>query len=187
MSLAANRLKPGIVVEFENDLWLCMDAIHKTQGRKSGFVQAKLRNIKNGTQKEHKFSSQETLERAHLVEKSAQFLYQDDDGYHFMDQESYEQHTLDPATLGDDKNYLLPDAIVQLTYYEDKPIGLKLKQRMAFKIIEAEPNLKGATATATYKNATIETGLNVKVPQFIEVDNVIVVNTETGEYMEREK
>lgn len=187
MSFTANNLRPGMHIEYENKPWQCMEAVHKTPGNKRAFVQAKMRSVLDGTQKEFKFSSTETLERITLRERKMQFLYNEGDVYHFMDLENYEQSQQDKSKMGSAVDYLMPDAHVSVTFYEDRVIGLKLPQNMTFKIIEAEPNLRSATASAQYKNATIETGLVVKVPPFVEQDDRVVVNTETGEYVERAK
>lgn len=185
MSLSANQLKPGMVIQHDGQLWQCLQSVHKTPGNLRAFVQAKMRSIQSGAQKEFRFSSTETLERVHLRERPMQYLYSDDDFYHFMDTENYEQAQINREMLGDSINYLLPDAQVKVTFHEAKPIGLVLPPNMVFKVIEAEPGIKSATASASYKLAKIETGLSVKVPQFVEGGDRIVVDTTSGEYVER--
>lgn len=187
MAYSANDLRPGHVIEYQDQLWHCLEAVHKTPGNKRAFVQAKLRSVKSGNQKDFKMASTEILERVSLVAKEGQFLYEDEAGYHFMDTESYEQYALTPAMVGEAKNYLLAEGKVSVTFYEGDPIGIELPQTLVFKVIEAEPNLRNATATAAYKNAVIETGLQVKVPPFIEVEESIIINTQTGEYVTRAK
>lgn len=176
-----------MIIEHEGKLWQCLEAIHKTPGNKRAFVQAKLRNIPDGNQMVTKFSSTESLERAHLREKTMQFLYADDEFFNFMNTENYEQIQVGKALLGDSANYLLPETQVNVTFYEEMPVGVHLPTTMEFEVTEAEPNLKTATATAAYKNAKIETGGTVKVPPFIEAGERIIVNTETGEYVSRAK
>lgn len=187
MAFTGNSLRPGMVIQYNDQIWSCMEAIHKTPGNKRAFVQAKLRNILGGHQTVVKLSATEPLERVDLREKPMQYLYQDGDNYCFMDSQDYEQIQLSRDFLGDNINYLLENTEVSITFFENTPVGMKLPTTMNFKIIDAEPNLSGATAKATYKNAVIETGLQVKVPQFIEPDEVIVINTETGEYQSRAK
>lgn len=184
-TISANQLKPGNVIEHEGKLWQCLASVHKTPGNLRAFVQAKMRGVLDGIQKEFRFSSTETLERVSLRDRPMQYLYADGDFFHFMDTNDYEQVQLSRGLLGDSINYLLPDAQVKVTFYEDKPIGLALPATMAFKIIEAEPGMKSATASASFKNAKIETGVTVRVPQFIDVGDRIVVDTTTGEYIER--
>lgn len=187
MSIPANHLRQGMVIEYENGLWFCLEAQHRTPGNKRAFMQAKLRNIRDGTQKEFKLASDETLERVSLRERPMQFLYSDDDFYHFMDSENYEQVQLTREALGVKANFLLPESKVKITFHEDTAIGLSLPQTMTFKVIDADPGMKTATASSSYKNAKIETGVTVKVPQFVEAGDRIVVDTESGEYAERAK
>lgn len=187
MAYTGNSLRVGHVIMHNNELLICTDAVHKTPGNLHAFVQGKFRKVLDGGQREIRFSSTETLERVSLVEKEMQFLYQDGDIYHFMDLQNYDQIELNKDFLADSMSYLLPDAKINVTFYEDTPVGIKLPMTMEFEIIEAEPNIKSASVTASFKNATIETGMNVKVPQFIEAGERIVVNTETGEYVERAK
>lgn len=185
MGIPANQLKPGMMIDHDGKLWQCLQSIHKTPGNLRAFIQAKMRNIKDGTQKEFRFSSTDNLERVTLRERPMQYLYSDADFYHFMDTENYEQIQLTRTTLGNTVNYLLPDSQIKVTFYEETPVGISLPTTMDFKIIEAEPGLKSATASASFKNAKIETGLTIRVPQFVDVDDRIRVDTQTGEYVER--
>ena len=187
MAFSANDLRPGMVIDKENNLWLCLESVHKTPGNLRAFVQAKMRNVTTGMQKEFRFSSTETVDRVDLRTRPMQYLYSDDTGYNFMDTENYEQLSISKELLGDAINYLLPELIVDVTFHETKALGVKLPTNLSFTVIESQPNMKSATATSSYKNAKIETGLNVKVPQFIEVGNRITVNTQTGDYLERAK
>lgn len=185
MSLTAHQLRPGMYIEYEAKLWLCLEAVHKTPGNKRGFVQAKLRNVMDGNQKEFKFSSSEALERATLKARTMQYLYEDSGVFHFMDQASFEQFELAGEVIGNYSVYLTPDIQVDVTFHDDKAIGIKLPSSLEFDVVEAEPNMKSATASAQFKNAKIENGLEVKVPQFVEVGDRIKINPETGEYIER--
>ena len=185
MPISANQLKPGMVINYDNKLWVCLQSVHKTPGNLRAFVQAKLRDVQSGSQKEFRFASTEMLERVSLIEREMQFLYKDDEFYNFMDTQNFEQIQLSAQMLGDSVNYLLPESKVKVTFHEEKALGLALPPTMIFKVIEAEPGMKTATATASYKNAKIETGLNVQVPQFIDAGERIVVDTTTGDYMER--
>lgn len=187
MAFTAHQLRPGMTIEFESRLWVCMDAVHKTPGNKRGFVQAKLRSILDGNQKDVKFSSTEVLERIELVTRAMQFLYEDGGQFYFMDTKNYEQVALSTELVGAGANYLLPDTNIEVTFHEEKAIGIKLPSSLEFKIIEAEPNMKSATASAQFKNAKIETGVSIKVPQFIEVGERVRINPETSEYIERAK
>lgn len=185
MPISANQLKPGMVILYENVLWQCLQSVHKTPGNLRAFVQAKLRNVKAGTQKEFRFSSTEMLERVSLIEREMQYLYDDGEFLNFMDTENYEQLQLSKEMVGDAVHYLLPDSKIKVTFYDESPIGVALPPTMVFKIVSAEPGIKTATATASYKNATIETGLEIKVPQFIDEGERVLIDTTTGDYMER--
>lgn len=187
MGFSANQLRPGMVIEYEGALWQCLEAQHRTPGNKRAFMQAKMRNVEDGLQKEFRFSSTDVLERAILRERQMQFLYKEGDFYNFMDTENYEQIQLGEDAIGTSANFLMPDAVVTVTLYEEKPLGVKLPSSMIFTVTEAEPGMKTATASASKKNAKIETGMTVKVPQFIEIGEKIIINTETGEYLERAK
>lgn len=187
MNISANQLRAGVIVQYENNLWQCLEAIHKTPGNLRAFVQAKLRNVNTGSQKDFRFSSTEMLEKVELREHPAQFLYADGDHYHFMDSENFEQFILGREMLGDAAGYLLSNASVQITFYEEKPLSVKLPRSLAFTVTEADPGMKSATATSSYKMAKIETGLTIKVPQFIEAGERVVIDTETGTYLERAK
>ena len=187
MSFSANQLRPGMVIQHEGKLWQCLEAQHRTPGNKRAFMQAKLRNLKDGTQKEFKLASDETLEQVSLRERPMQFLYADDDFYHFMDSANYEQIQLNREVLGEKAHFLLPETLVKIIFHEETAIGINLPQTMTFKVIEADPGMKTASASASYKNAKIETGFAIKVPQFVEAGDRIVVVTESGEYAERAK
>lgn len=176
-----------MTVEYEGKIWQCLEAEHRTPGNKRAFVQAKMRSVMDGTQKEFKLSSTETLERIHLREREMQYLYGDGDAYHFMDLENYEQIQIGAQMLGNAVHYLLPDVHVQITFHDTSPIGVVLPATLNFRVIEAEPNLKSSTASSQFKNAKIETGLMIKVPQFVEVGGKIKIKTDTGEYVERVK
>lgn len=187
MGFSANELRPGNVIDHEGQLWLCLESVHKTPGNLRAFVQAKMRNIKQGNQKDFRFSSTEDLVRVDLRERAAQFLYEQDSIYNFMDTETYDQFTLSKDLLGESVWYLLPEMTVQITFFDETPLSVKLPRTMAFDVIEAEPNMKSSTATSSYKTAKIQTGKAVKVPQFVETGDRIIVDTESGDYLERAK
>lgn len=187
MGISANQLKPGMVIDHDGKLWHCLQSIHKTPGNLRAFVQAKMRSVKDGIQKEFRFSATENLERVSLRERPMQYLYADDDFLHFMDTENYEQVQLTREMLGESVNYLLPDAKIKVTFFEETPVGISLPTTLEFAIIEAEPGMKSATASASFKNAKIETGLTIRVPQFIDVGDRVKVDTSTGNYVERAK
>lgn len=187
MSIQANQLRPGMVVNHDGFLWQCLESVHKTPGNLRAFIQAKMRNLKNGSQKDFRFSSTVTLEKVDLRERKAQFLFSEGTEYTFMDSETYDQFILTKEMLGDSLGWLLPEAQVAVTFHDETALGVKFPRTLSFTVIEAEPNMKGSTATTSFKNAKIETGVNVKVPQFVEAGDRITIDTESGNYLERAK
>lgn len=187
MNISGNELRKGDIILHENKLWHCLQSVHRTPGNLRAFMQAKLRNIKDGTQKDVRFSSTERLEKVEVFEREMQFLYNDGDVYHFMDNQNFEQVEINKAMLADNAVYLSPNMNVQITFYEGSPLGIKLPQTLEFEVVEADPEIKGATASSSFKSATLSTGQVVQVPQFVKVGDKVKVNTESGEYLERVK
>lgn len=187
MNISGNELRKGDVVKLENKLWQCMTATHRTPGNLRAFVQAKLRNIKDGSQKEFRFSSTEKLEKVDLYERSMQFLYEDANSFVFMDTQSFEQVEIDRAVVGENSSYLTPDLVINIGFIEAAPTTLRFPQTMEFEVTEADPEIKGATASASFKSAKLSNGMNIQVPQFVKVGDVVKINTESGEYLERAK
>jgi len=174
-----------MLVKLENDLYRVLDLQHVTPGNLRGFVRAKFRNIRNGSLSDQKLRSEDSLERAVLDEREMQYLYKDGDSYHFMDTSTYEQLHIDAEVLGDAANYLVPDATITVEFYGAEPVGIELPQAVDLKVVETVPGIKGATASAQVKPATLETGLVVQVPPFINIGDAVRVNTETGEYLRK--
>lgn len=174
-----------MLIKLDADLFRVLDLKHFTPGNKRGFVQSRLRNIRSGTLTDHKFRSEDDVERATLDERQMQYLYADGDGYHFMDVNTYEQVRMPAEILGDAVNYLVADATIRVEFYEEEPVGIELPQTVDLKVEETVPGIKGATASAQVKPARLETGLVVQVPPFVNNGDVIRVNTETGEYQAR--
>jgi elongation factor P len=170
---------------FEGDICRVMTAQHVTPGNLRGFVQARMRNLRNGNSFEHRFSSTEKVERAILDTIPMEYLYSDPSGHHFMNQENYEQVTLEDETLGDSMLYLLPNAVIQIDFYDEKPVGIELPNTVTLEVVVTEPSMKGATASASYKPAKMETGLVVNVPPFIEVGTKIIIDTRENKYLSR--
>ena len=184
-SVQATRLKKGNLVKIGNDLFRVLDLQHVTPGNLRGFVRVKFRNIRNGTLSDQKLRSEDTVERAVLDEREMQYLYRDGEAFHFMDTESYEQLHMDAETLGDSVNYLIPDSTIKVEFYGSEPVGIELPQTVDLVVQDTAPGIKGATASAQVKPATLETGLVVSVPPFVNPGDKIRVSTETGEYLSR--
>lgn len=162
-----------------------VEITHLTPGKGHGFVQARFRNIRSNSLLDHKFRSEDSVERAILDSRRMQYLYSDGDTYHFMDTESFEQVPLSSETLGDAVSYLLPESEITIELFEDEPVGLQLPLTVDLTVQDTAPAIKGATASAQLKPAQLETGLVVQVPPFVANGDKIRVNTETGEYQGR--
>jgi elongation factor P len=174
-----------MLIKVEQDLFRVLELQHVTPGNLRGFVRVKLRNIRNGSLSDQKLRSEDTLDRATLEEREMQYLYHEGDAYHFMDTASYDQIHISSEALGDSVNYLKPEMTIQVEFYGTEPVGIELPQTVDLKVLDTAPGIKGATASAQVKPATLETGLVVQVPPFVNTGDLIRVNTETGEYQSR--
>ena len=174
-----------MLIQRKGDLLRVFEVNHLTPGKGRGYVQTRLRNVRSGALVDHKFNSSDSVDRAVLDKRNMQFLYADGDAYHFMDTESYEQTHLTAENLGDAVHYLLPDSIIQVELFENEPVGIELPLTVDLLVQETAPAIKGATASAQLKPATLETGLVVQVPPFVANGDRLRVNTETGEYQGR--
>ena len=184
-SIQATRLRKGMLIKIGNDLFRILDLQHFTPGNKRGFIQARMRNIRTSTLADQKFRAEEDVERATLDEREMQYLYHDGDHYHFMDTSTYEQIHIAAEALGESVHYLIPDAIIRVEFYDVEPVGIELPQTVDLVVKETVPGIKGATASAQVKPATLETGLVIQVPPFVNEGDKVRVNTETGEYQSR--
>ena len=185
MLLVATDLRPGNIVVHNGQLHRILTVTHITPGNWRGMVHAKMRNLKTGSQLEHRFRSEDRVDKASFDTREMQYLYSDPSGHHFMNMENYEQITLSDEVLGDEIGYLLPETIIAVDFYEERPVGIELPNTVVLRIVETEPVMKGATAAGGSKPAKLETGLTVGVPQFVESGTKIIVDTRTGEYVSR--
>lgn len=183
--IAATQLRPGMVVKFNNDLFSVFSMVHRTPGNLRGFVQAKMRNFKSGTMIEHRFSSEDKVERVSLEQQEMEYLYADGDSYYFMNIENYEQIDLRKDILGDTTDYLIPNLKVKVEFYEGKPMSVELPAAVVMTVVETEPGLKSATASNVTKPAKMDTGLIVYVPPFVNEGEKIRVSTSDASYLER--
>ena len=174
-----------MVIKFNNELYSIFKTEHRTPGNLRGFVQAKMRKLSSGTMIEHRFSSEDRVERAALEEHEMEYLYDDGEYYYFMNTENYEQMHLTKEILGDSIEYLIPQLKVNIEFYEGKPISVELPPTVDLKVIETEPGLKGASVSNVTKAAKLETGLVVQVPPFINEGEKVRISTSEGTYQER--
>ena len=185
--MKATIIRKGNVLRINNVLYRVLQMDHVTPGKGRAHVQTKLRALIDGNQTEMRFRSTDDVEKVSLETKQMQFLYNDPQGYHFMDTETYEQVALNAELLGDRVNYLLPDTMISVETFESQPIGIELPLIVDLKVVDTAPGIKDSTAQAQRKPATMETGLVVQVPMFIQPDETIRVNTSDGSYAERAK
>jgi elongation factor P len=185
MMISATQLRSGTLLIYNGELHRAHEVIHKTPGNLRGFVQVKMRNLRNGAMIEHRFGSTDRVEKASLDEREMEYLYSDSAGHHFMDSESYDQVTLSDEVIGEQMVYLLPNTRIHVDFFEANPVGIELPNTVTLKVVETQPGMKGAMASASYKPATLETGLQVMVPQFIEPGTLVKVDTRDNTYLER--
>jgi elongation factor P len=183
--IQATQLKKGMCIKHDNDLYRVVATQHITPGNWRGMVQAKIRHLKSGAIIEHRFRSEDRVERAILDEADMEFLYQDGDMYHFMNNESFEQIGLSDEVLGDAVQYLTANIRLKVEMYEGRPVGIELPLTVVMKVEETEPAIKGASVSNVGKPAKMETGLVVQVPPFISEGDRIKIDTATGAYVER--
>jgi len=174
-----------MVVKFNNELYSVFKMEHRTPGNLRGFVQVKMRNLRSGSMIEHRFSSEDRVERAALDEHEMEYLYDDGEYYYFMNTENFEQMHLTRDILGDGVEFLVPQLKVNVEFYEGKPISVELPPSVDLTVVETEPGLKGASVSNVTKPAKLETGLVVQVPPFINEGEKIRVSTSEGTYQER--
>jgi elongation factor P len=184
-SLPATRLKKGMLIKMENDLYRVLELQHVTPGNLRGFVRVKMRNIRNGALADNRFRSDDSVDRATLDEREMQYLYHDGDDFYFMDTSSYEQIHISSEALGDSVNYLKAEMTILVEFYGTEPVGIELPAAVDLKVTDTAPGIKGATASNQIKPATLETGLVVNVPPFVNSGDMIRVSTESGEYLSR--
>lgn len=183
--IIVNDLRPGITFVYENNIYSVIEASHNKTAMRQMIIKAKARNLRSGSIIEISFTGGDKVEPAHIDKKEMQYLYDSGDALVFMDTNTYEQIEIQKSNLAWELNFLKPNDNVNISSYENEILGLILPDKVTLQIIETEPAIKGDTATNALKNATVETGLQVRVPMFIEQDEYIIVNTSDGKYHSR--
>ena len=183
--ISTGDLRKGIAIELDGELWQILDYHHSKMGRGSAQVRIKLRNVKRGQTVERSFQAGEKWPRAILEKRPVQFLYRDGSDYHFMETESYEQFHLTAEQLGDVTDYLVDGMTLDRTSYQGETIGVELPTSVELRVVETEPGFAGDTQSGARKPATLESGLVVQVPIFVNEGDVLKVDTRTGEYVTR--
>lgn len=179
--------RPGLKIKWEGGMWTVIECSHHKMGRGGAIVRGKMRNLETGSTIEQSFKSGERFERIVFDEKPAQYQYKDGDSYVFMDLETYDQVSLSADVLGDTVKYLVDDLEVNFDMYEGKVMGIEIPNTVTMTIASTPPAFKGDTASGGGKPATTNTGLAITVPFFVEEGEVVLVDTRTGEYLERAK
>lgn len=183
--ISSNEFRNGVTVEMDGDAWQVIDFQHVKPGKGAAFVRAKMKNIRTGAVVERTFNAGEKLARAHLDNCQMQFLYEMDGAYHFMDNESFEQTSMTAEQLGSAKSFLKENMNIGVQFYQGAIMGVELPVSVELRVVETDPGIRGDTATGGNKPAKLETGHVVKVPFFINVGDVLRVDTRTGDYLER--
>src|SRR3989442_1158342 len=182
---SANDLRKGMAIKYNNDVTVVLDMQHRTPGNLRAFVQATLRSLKSGKSSVVRFSSTESIEVVQMTTRQLEYSYKDQNGFHFMDPETYETTTLHEDFVGDAAKYLTENLRVTLMEVEGKAAELELPPKVKLKVLEAPPGVRGDTATNVTKPARVEGGFEVGVPLFINPGDTIEVDTRTGKYLNR--
>ena len=183
--LKSTQLRPGMIIMNEGDLHVVYSVDHRTPGNKRGSMQTKMRNLRSGSMMDYRFRAEEFVEKVTVDEIEFEYLYSDGDGHHFMNTQNYEQLQLQDDIVGDSKDYLIPNLAVKIEYYDEKPIGVMVPDTVDLTVVETEQSIQKATASAVMKPATLETGLVVNVPPFVNEGDRIKVDTTEARYVQR--
>ncbi len=185
---STSDFRKGLKVEFKGEPYIIVEFLHVKPGKGGAFVRTKMKNLLSGRVLEETFRSGEKLEKPDLEEKNVQYLYNDPkDGYVFMDESTYEQIALSDEQVGDNRFFLLENMNLSLNLFQGRPIGLDFPTTVNLTVTQSDPGVKGDTATGATKPATLQTGLVVQVPLFINEGDILKIDTRTSEYIERAK
>ena len=187
MKILGNEIKPGMIIEHRNDLWSVLKAQHVKPGKGGAFNQVELKSVKKGTKLNERFRSSDAVERAVLDEKKFNFLYEDENNCHFMDQTNFEQIVISKSLLGEKNKLLKENMEVNVHFYEDQALSVDLPSSIELTITNTDATIKGQTASSSYKPATLENGINIMVPPFINSGDKIILDTRTLEYIKKIK
>ena len=185
MKILGNEIKPGMVIEHKNDLWSVLKAQHVKPGKGGAFNQVELKSVKKGTKLNERFRSSDTVERAILEDKKFSFLYEDEINCHFMDQTNFEQIQINKSMLGEKSKLLKENMEVNVQFYEDQALSVDLPSSVELIVENTDAAIKGQTASSSYKPATLENGINITVPPFINSGDKIILDTRTLEYVKK--
>ena len=187
MKILGNEIKPGMIIEHKNDLWSVLKAQHVKPGKGGAFNQVELKSINKGTKLNERFRSSDSIEKAILDDKKFTYLYEDESSCHFMDQVNFEQIQINKSILGEKSKLLKENMEVNVQFYEEKALSIDLPNTVELIIERTDAAIKGQTASSSYKPATLENGINIQVPPFINSGDKIILDTRTLEYVKKIK
>lgn len=187
MAFPATQIRRGMVLVFEGDPCRVIEFRHHTPGNLRAMVQTKMKNLRSGSNFEHRFRAADAIEKADMETHELEFLYQGGETYHFMNTENYDQIEMDAEALGDNAQWMQPGMKILAEYYNGRPIGIQLPNVLVYEITDTAPVMKTATKTASSKPATLENGVTINVPEFVSTGERVRVNPATGEYLDRAK
>ena len=187
MKILGNEIKVGMIIEHKNDLWSVLKAQHVKPGKGGAFNQVELKSVKKGTKLNERFRSSDSVERAILDDKKFNFLYEDENSCHFMEQTNFEQIQINKSLLGEKVKLLKENMEVSVQLYDEQPLSVDLPSFVELKIESTDAAIKGQTASSSYKPATLENGIKIMVPPFINSDDKILLDTRTIEYIKKVK
>jgi elongation factor P len=185
MKLYASEIRVGMLIEYKNDLWQVLKTQHVKPGKGGAFAQVEMKSLNKNTKLNERFRSSESVEKASLDETKFNYLYSDDTDYHFMDPKSYEQINIKKEIIGEKGKMLTENLEVSISFYNEKPLTVELPNQVTCTIDTTDVALKGQTVSSSYKPATLDNGMNIQVPPFIEGGDKIIVDTRTMEYVKK--
>ena len=188
MKIDGNQIKIGNILEINNKLWKVLKTQHTQPGKGGAYLQVEMKELKEGTKMNERFRSSESVERAILDEKECQYLYEADDKFYFMDNKNYDQIEIGKDIISEvQSKFLKENDFIIVQFYEIQPVSIILPEQVSFKVLEADAVVKGQTATSSYKPALLEKNIKTSVPPFIEVGDIIIINTNDLSYIEKAK
>ena len=185
MKISANEIKPGMLIEYKNDLWEVLKTQHVKPGKGGAFNQVEMKSINKKTKLNERFRSEQTVERATIEEEKYSYIYDDENNYFFMDQKTFEQINVAKNNLGEKGKLLKENLEVNVKFYDNKPIRIELPNQINCKIESTDVALKGQTVSSSYKPAVLDNGLSIQVPPFIESGDEIILDTRSFEYIKK--
>ena len=185
MKISANEIKPGMLIEHKNDLWEVLKTQHVKPGKGGAFNQVEMKSVKKNTKLNERFRSEQTVEKASIEEIKHAYIYEDESNYFFIDQKTFEQINISKNIIREKGKLLKENLEVNIRLYDNTPIDIELPKQVNCKIKSTEVALKGQTVSSSYKPATLENGVNIQVPPFIEIGDEIIVDTRTIEYVKK--